>query len=138
MKTLDMLPVRVAGISRADGTPYEDDWRSKYVGALGTLFIRESERKFPGKKCVKLDFAAERVGDTLQYQPGVWLRTSCGDLVRDEGSIVLFTTNSVYEFERLAGEELDEYETLVDGCEWEAARLEAFRRELFPDDAPSG
>lgn len=136
MKTLDMLPVRVAGIARADGTPYEDDWRSKYVGALGTLFIRESERKFPGKKCAKLDFVADRVDGALEYRLGIWLRTSCGDLARDEGSIVLSTANSVYRFERLVGDELDEYETLVEGDDWEIARLASFRRELFPDEAP--
>ena len=115
MKRIDELPARAVRISRADGTPYpDDDWRTPYVGCMGMLGIYESKERYPGKKAGYFGFIVARGSDgELGYAPGCRLQTSVGEVRRDGSRTTIETANSVYEFERLEGEELVEYTVIA-------------------------
>ena len=115
MKTLGMLPVRVTGVSKASGEPYpETDRRLALVGFAGTLEVFESEIRFPGKKAGEFRPVASKRGGGFEFASCDPFLTTFGEMCCNGSRIAIETANSVYEFEKLEGEELAEYEAFLD------------------------
>lgn len=70
-----------------DRNIYEWDWRCKFVGCKGTLYIGESEHKSPGKCFVMLT-------DNKDFR----LTTGYGEIKQAEEHITITTKSSKYTF----------------------------------------
>lgn len=118
MKSVETLPVRVIGVSKASGGSYpETDRRVALAGLAGTLEVFESEARFPGKKAGEFRPVASKSGGEFEFascDPFPFL-TTFGETFRNGSEITIETANSVYRFEELTGEELAEYEAFLDG-----------------------
>lgn len=116
MKSVETLPVRVIGVSKASGGSYpETDRRVALAGLAGTLEVFESEARFPGKKAGGFRPVASKSGGGFEFASCDPFFTTFGETFRNGSEITIETANSVYRFEELTGEELAEYEAFLDG-----------------------
>lgn len=116
MKSVETLPVRVIGVSKASGGSYlETDRRVALAGLAGTLEVFESEARFPGKKAGEFRPVASKSGGEFEFASCDPFLTTFGETFRNGSEITIETANSVYRFEELTGEELAEYEAFLDG-----------------------
>lgn len=70
-----------------DRNIYEWDWRCKFAGCKGTLYIGESEHKRPGKRFIMLT-------DNKDFR----LTTGYGKIEQNEERITITTKSSRYTF----------------------------------------
>lgn len=70
-----------------DGNIYEWDWRCKFVGCKGTLYIGESQHKNPEKRFIMLT-------DNKDFR----LTTGYGKIEQNEERITITTKSSRYTF----------------------------------------
>ena len=64
------------------------NWRKKYIGYQGELYIMESVTKFPGKQYLCFTDHSRN-----------WVTTGYGKVTADENTVRISTPNSIYEFE---------------------------------------
>ena len=111
MKTVFKMLAKLEGVTRADGAPWPDDERRcGVVGSSGLVSIRESERLYPGMRIAEFTFMAwKEDGRWRACAPEAYWRTSYGFFEVTRPGLVMKTTNSLYDFAMLRGDEVDEY-----------------------------